>query len=136
MKRNLIVVLILSVVFTVIALSIEMPTSPPADQGLQLRISVSDAEEKLPLELARVVLKRSGKIIAQDATNPAGQIRFRDIQPGRYAVTVWVLGYKPYADSLTVNILDYASLRSHTGSGGGSSGEQGTRSFAYRSDDR
>ncbi len=109
LKGNLIAAVTVFAAFTGIALSIENPASPPGDQGLQLRITVSDAEEKLPVELARVVLRKAGKLVAQDATNPAGQIRFRDIQPGRYTITAWFLGYKTYVDSLTID-QEHSSL--------------------------
>ena len=50
--------------------------------GIDFRIVVYDAKEKIPIGLARVVLQRGKKIIAQDAANTAGQVWFRDIQPG------------------------------------------------------
>ena len=75
----------------------------PNEKGIQVRFSVYDAAEKLPIELARVVLRRDGKLIMQDATNTAGQLRFRDIEPGKYELSVWFIGYKTYIDSMQIN---------------------------------
>jgi len=71
--------------------------------GIQLRVIVYDAEAQLPIELARVALRREGRFIIQDATNPAGQVRFRDIAPGMYSITAWFVGYRTFSDSLLVD---------------------------------
>ena len=78
-------------------------TMSPVDRGVQLKVIVRDAKEDLPVELARVVLRRNSRMIAQDATNPAGQIRFRDIQPGKYDITAWFVGYETYSDSIVID---------------------------------
>lgn len=78
-------------------------TMSPVDHGVQLKVIVRDAKEDLPVELARVVLRRNSRMIAQDATNPAGQIRFRDIQPGKYDITAWFVGYETYSDSIVID---------------------------------
>jgi hypothetical protein len=81
----------------------EHPLRPSKAGGLQVRITVIDAEEKLPIELAHVVLRRGGKFVADDATNPAGQIRFHDLEEGTYSITAWFVGYRTFADSLHVD---------------------------------
>ena len=75
----------------------------PKVGGLQVRITVFDAEEKLPIELAHVVLRRGGRFIAGDATNPAGQVRFYDIEEGTYSITAWFVGYRTYTDSVQID---------------------------------
>ena len=81
----------------------EKPPSRAAKGGVQARILVIDADQKLPIELANVVLRRNGRLITQDATNPAGLIRFRDLEPGRYDVSAWFVGYKTYNDSILID---------------------------------
>ncbi len=81
----------------------EAPGERPADHGVQARITVIDADGKIPMEMAHVVLRRDGRFVAQDATNPAGLIRFRDIQPGWYNVSAWFVGYNTFADSILID---------------------------------
>ena len=81
----------------------ENSAAKPADHGVQVRITVIDTDGKLPIELAHVVLRRNGKFVAQDATNPAGLIRFRDLEPGRYNVSAWFVGFKNYVDSIMID---------------------------------
>ena len=82
----------------------ESPTGPSSEPTVQARFTVTDADHSFPIELAHVVLRHNGRIIAQDATNPAGLIRFRDIAPGRYEVAGWFVGYKTYVDSITIDL--------------------------------
>ena len=81
----------------------EQPPGVPGVGGIQVRITVMDADEKLPIELAHVVLRRGGKFFADDATNPVGQVRFHDVEEGTYSVTAWFVGYRTYTDSLSVD---------------------------------
>ena len=81
----------------------ETPGGSTPEHGVQARITVLDADGKLPMELAHVVLRRDGKFVAQDATNPAGLIRFRDIEPGWYNVSAWFVGYNTFADSILID---------------------------------
>lgn len=80
-------------------------TSSLDNQGnnVELRVTVTDAEEKIPLELARVVLRQGEKLVAQDATNHAGQVRLHEIPPGKYTLSVWFVGYQTYSDSIQVD---------------------------------
>ena len=72
-------------------------------QGMDFRITVYDADEKIPIGLARVVLQRGREVIAQDVTNTAGQMWFRDIQPGSYTLTAWFVGYQIFTDSILIS---------------------------------
>jgi hypothetical protein len=73
------------------------------DPHVQFKVTVFDAEGKVPIELARVALQRNGRFLAQDATNPAGQVRFRDLESGKYKLTVWFVGYAIFSDSILIN---------------------------------
>jgi hypothetical protein len=95
--------LFISVNLTNHSRSDERPGSAGKKEGVQFRVSVYDADEKIPIELARVVLRKDGRLIAQDATNPAGQIRFHDIEPGNYGLTAWFVGYKTFNDSIQID---------------------------------
>ena len=75
----------------------------PANNGVQIRVTVFDAEQHIPLELARVALFRENRLIVQEAANPAGQILFRDIQPGAYKVTAWFVGYRTFTDTILID---------------------------------
>ncbi len=87
---------------TTLSAEADEPFTTP-EQGVQLRVTVYDAQAKLPIELARVALRREGRFIIQNATNPAGQVRFRDIRPGMYNITAWFVGYTTFSDSILVD---------------------------------
>jgi len=73
------------------------------DENIEVRVTVSDAKEKFPIELARVVLRQGETLVAQDATNHAGQVRLHEIPPGTYGLTVWFVGYQTYSDTIQVD---------------------------------
>ena len=77
--------------------------SEGSERKVQLRITVHEAGNNVPIEQAHIVLRRNGKFIAEDATNPAGQARFRDIEPGRYTIMVWFIGYGTLLDTITID---------------------------------
>ena len=85
------------------AIARDQPLRASKVGGLHVRITVIDADEKFPLELAHVVLRRAGKFVADDATNPVGQARFHDVEEGTYSITAWFVGYRTYTDSLSVD---------------------------------
>jgi len=70
---------------------------------VQLKVTVTDASDKTPIELAHVVLRRGNKFIGDAATNPAGQIRFRDVETGTYTMMVWFIGYATRIDTVTID---------------------------------
>jgi hypothetical protein len=72
-------------------------------ENIEVRVTVTDTEEKIPLELARVVLRRGDKLVAQDATNHSGQVRLHEVPPGSYTLTAWFVGYQTYSDSIQVD---------------------------------
>jgi hypothetical protein len=76
---------------------------PRENHVIDIRITVSDANEKVPINLARITLQRDRRIIAQGATNAAGQLWFRDIKPAIYKVTAWFVGYETYTDSILID---------------------------------
>ncbi len=67
------------------------------ERGVHFRVSVFDADGKVPIELARIVITRNGKFVSQTATNPVGLARFIDIEPGNYMVQAWFVGYKTFS---------------------------------------
>jgi hypothetical protein len=77
----------------------------PADgeQTVQLRFTVYDVDEKIPIELARVALLRDGRLIAEEATNTAGQVLFSEVKPGAYRVTAWFVAYTIVTDTIMVD---------------------------------
>ncbi|MFI5251528.1 MAG: hypothetical protein ACHQQQ_03755 [Bacteroidota bacterium] len=72
-------------------------------QRIQVRITVLDADEKIPIELAHIVLRRMGKLVAEGVTNPAGQLILHDVQVGSYTVSAWFIDYKTYANSILID---------------------------------
>ena len=72
--------------------SVARNSTTKGKEGIDFRIAVYDAKEKIPIGLARVVLQCGKKVIAQEATNTTGQVWFRDIQPGSYTLTGMVRG--------------------------------------------
>ncbi len=85
------------------AYSTENTVGSEAKGGIDCRIVVYDSNEKIPIGLARIVLQRGKMVIAQEATNTAGQVWFRDIQPGMYMLTAWFVGYQMFTDSILIN---------------------------------
>lgn len=78
-------------------------TSDKPDDNIEVRVTVTDAKEKFPLELARVVLRQGDKLVAQDATNHGGLVRLHEVPPGSYSLTVWFVGYQTYSDTIQVD---------------------------------
>ena len=74
-----------------------------ADGNIEVRVTVIDAQEKIPLELARVVLRRHEKLVGQNATNFSGQARLHEIPPGDYTLSVWFVGYTTYTRSVHID---------------------------------
>jgi hypothetical protein len=87
----------------VMPIDVPSTASSGTDRGVHIRISVFDADGKVPIELARIVLTRNGKFVGEAATNPAGQARFIDIEPGTYVLQVWFVGYRTFSDSLLID---------------------------------
>ena len=73
------------------------------DENIEVRVTVTDANEKFPLELAHVVLRQGNKLVAQDATNHAGQVRLHEVPPGAYTLSVWFVGYQTYSDTIQID---------------------------------
>jgi hypothetical protein len=73
------------------------------DAGVQYRVTVFDANQRIPIELARVAVLRGNRVVVQDATNPAGQVRFRDVPSGGYTLTAWFVGYETFRDSVLID---------------------------------
>ena len=80
-----------------------------SERGVHFRVSVFDADGKVPIELARIVLTRNGKFVSQTATNPVGLARFINIEPGNYIVQAWFVGYQTFSDSMRID-KDHGSL--------------------------
>ncbi len=83
--------------------SVTGTTANNPDENIEVRVTVTDAEEKIPLELARVVLRQGDKLVAQDATNHTGQVRLHEVPPGTYTLSVWFVGYQTYVDTIQVD---------------------------------
>src|SRR5208283_1790015 len=71
----------LCIVSSSLAHSASTISSPDGKEGADIRVTVYDAKEKIPIGLARVVLQCGKKFIAQNPTNMIGQVLFRNIQP-------------------------------------------------------
>lgn len=78
-------------------------TPSPAPAGEHYRVVVLDADGKAPIELARVALRRDGTIIGQKVTNPRGVALFVDITAGWYKLSVHIIGYDDFFDSVLVD---------------------------------
>src|SRR5271169_1483957 len=85
--------LCLWIVSSSLAHSARTISTPDGKEGTDFRVTVYDAKEKIPIGLARVVLQRGKKFIAQNPTNMVGQDLLRNIQPGSYRLTAWFIGY-------------------------------------------
>lgn len=71
--------------------------------GVSYTVLVYDADHNVPLELARVALRRQGALVAGKVTDIAGRAAFRDIQPGRYTLVVSYVGYQAFTDTVLVD---------------------------------
>jgi len=77
----------------------------------EIRIVVTDADTKAPVDLARVLL--SGSIITSEVSGPTGQVVFTDVPDGIYTARVFKRGYNAVTSarfevlegrSVTVNV--------------------------------
>jgi len=78
-------------------------TSASGEEGIELKFTVYDADEKIPIELARLTLQQRRKLVTEGSTNAEGQVRLHDIKPGSYFLTAWFVGYMTYKDSILVD---------------------------------
>jgi hypothetical protein len=83
----------------------------PAEFGL-ISGRVVDAATEAPLAGAHVLLADAGRGAAAD---PGGRFALDRLRPGRYAVTVTHVGYRPWHDSLTVEPNGRTSIRASLG---------------------
>ena len=83
--------------------AIGIPVFETPAPKVQLRVTVSDASDKTPVELAHVVLRKGNKFIVDATTNPAGQVRIRDVEVGTYSLMVWFIGYATRFDTVTID---------------------------------
>jgi hypothetical protein len=74
-----------------------------SSEHTQLRVTVYDSVENVPIELARVALSQNGVYVVNGATNPAGVVRFRDIDVGTYRITAWYVGYETFSDTISID---------------------------------
>ncbi len=72
-----------------------LPLGAPAQQSDlgQIRIVVIDAQSKVPIGFARVLL--TGPVIASELTGSDGQVLFTDVPDGIYRARVMKRGYQP-----------------------------------------
>jgi len=77
------------------------PSPAPGDE--HFKVVVVDADLKTPIELARVVLRHEGTIVGQKVTNPGGVALFIDIAAGSYKLSVHIIGYDDFSDSILVD---------------------------------
>jgi TonB dependent receptor-like, beta-barrel/Carboxypeptidase regulatory-like domain len=75
----------------------------PGAERTQFRVTVYDADENVPIELARIALSQNGRYVTDAVTNPAGQARFRDIESGTYRITAWFVGYNTFVDTIAID---------------------------------
>ena len=104
--------LIISALSLMLLIGVFLPRSFASDskrradvpaEGTLFRVTVTDAEAKLPIELARVDLRRDGRIVAQGVTNPAGQVVLRDVPTGDYTLVTWFVGYRTHNDAVHID---------------------------------
>lgn len=70
--------------------SLPLPASAQSDNG-EIRIAVTDAVTKAPVELARILL--DGPVITTEFSGKNGQVRFIDVPDGIYRARVIKRGY-------------------------------------------
>ncbi len=89
-------------------LSASIPGNP-ADatpfEAVNYTVTVVDKALNQPLELVRVSLRRGELAIANTTTNTLGRALFRDVKPGRYVITLRLVGYIPTSDTVTIDSL-------------------------------
>lgn len=71
-------------------------------QGISYEVVIFDADQHIPLELARVALFRSGSLVAGKVSSVVGVALFRDIAAGRYERRIGRAGYVPMTDTITL----------------------------------
>src|ERR1051325_2063962 len=70
---------------------------------IHFKVYVLDAGTRMPIELARVILRRDKAIVGSQVTNPSGMAQFIDIEGGSYRLSVHFVGYQDFFDSVFVD---------------------------------
>jgi hypothetical protein len=104
MTRRLFLIFLFPVI---IALAFVSPTQARSGKTLDhltFTVTVRDAADNSPLQLARVTLRRSGGASSvQAATNGMGKATFRELEAGRYFITVFYSSYNTFSDSISID---------------------------------
>jgi hypothetical protein len=66
-------------------------------------VAVYDQNNGVPLDQVRVLLSRGEKVIRNESTNPLGIAVLRDVEAGRYLLSVQRLGYSSYLDTVVID---------------------------------
>ncbi len=92
----------------VLLLGVQARAFAQSDAAGEIRIVVTDADTKVPVDLARVLL--SGSIITSEVSGPNGQVVFTDVPDGIYTARVFKRGY----DAVTSTRFEVLEGRSVT----------------------
>jgi hypothetical protein len=102
-KHKLIIFLIL----TTLSNAFSQQQEPAGISNIPLIIYVYDFSNKVPLQSAKVTLKKGGILVENEETNTLGKAIFQDINPGRYTMIVYLDGYITYSDTIDIEESNY-----------------------------
>jgi hypothetical protein len=94
--------LILTVGFIVITTFFSHRTDSETMNQVPFIVYVYDASSKVPLQSAKVTLKKESNIIENVESNVLGKAIFQYIEPGTYNLTVYLSGYGFYSDTVFI----------------------------------
>ncbi|MDP4235488.1 MAG: hypothetical protein Q8919_03465, partial [Bacteroidota bacterium] len=72
-------------------------------EGVSYSVVVIDSTQDTPLQLARVSLRKNGALVVGKITDPTGRATFSDIKPGWYIISVQLVDYVSYSDSILID---------------------------------
>jgi TonB family protein len=75
-----------------------------------LSLSVVVAGGKVPIAGAKVRVRRGSRLIADAVSDANGRFQLRDIEPGRYDITLEADGFEPYTVEETLSPAEEAAL--------------------------
>ncbi len=107
MNRNSVVLLGLFVAASASALSAQAPNrpaGPPPSGNGEVRGTIIDAKDTVPLARASVAVrsKKDSALVAGAIANAAGAFRVQGLRPGAYSIRVTALGYSPKVQDVTI----------------------------------
>jgi 5-hydroxyisourate hydrolase-like protein (transthyretin family) len=75
-------------------------SQPVSPDNIVFIVHVYDSTSKVPLQSAEVTLIKNQLPLVTIHTNVTGRAVFRDVEPGKYKISIYNIGYQIFNDSI------------------------------------